>query len=126
MEKLYDRADIYDLIENEDRANIVRNDWKALLAGRAVATLLDVSIGAGAMTLPLQELGVTVFGSDLSSSMLEKCREKAAAKGKPLELKCCDFRDLSACLTAWQARETPWAMCQTRTWPIPFPKWTPM
>ena len=96
MEKLYDRADIYDLIENEDRVHIVRDGWKALLAGRKVETLLDVSIGAGAMTLPVQELGVTVFGSDLSSSMLEKCREKAAAKGMPLELKCCDFRDLSA------------------------------
>ena len=27
MEKLYERADIYDLIENEDRSRIVRNDW---------------------------------------------------------------------------------------------------
>lgn len=90
-----DRADIYDLIENEDRVHIVRDDWKDLLAGRKVETLLDVSIGAGAMTLLVQELGVTVFGFDLSNSMLEKCRKKAAAKGTPLELKCCDFRDLS-------------------------------
>lgn len=96
MEKLYERADIYDLIETEDRSHIVRNDWKALLAGRKIETLLDVSIGAGAMTLPLQELGVSLCGSDLSGSMLEKCCEKAAAKRKPLELKCCDFRDLSA------------------------------
>lgn len=49
--KLYDRADIYDLIENEDCVHIVRDDWKDLLAGRKVETLLDVSIGAGAMTL---------------------------------------------------------------------------
>lgn len=96
MEKLYERADIYDLIENEDRIRIVRNDWESLLVGRKVETLLDVSIGAGAMTLPLQELGITLCGSDLSSSMLEKCQEKSAAKRKPLELKRCDFRDLSA------------------------------
>lgn len=81
MEKLYERADIYDLIENEDRSRIVRNDWQTLLVGRKVETLLDISIGAGAMTLPLQELGITLCGSDLSSSMLEKCQEKAAAKG---------------------------------------------
>ena len=78
MEKLYERADIYDLIENEDRSRIVRDDWKTILAGRKVETLLDVSIGAGAMTLALQELGVDLCGSDLRSSMLEKCQEKAA------------------------------------------------
>ena len=36
MEKLYERADIYDLIENEDRSRIVRNDWETLLVGRKV------------------------------------------------------------------------------------------
>ena len=63
MEKLYERVDIYDLIENEDRSRIVRGDWKTVLTGRKVETLLDVSIGAGAMTLPLQELGIELYGS---------------------------------------------------------------
>lgn len=95
MHQLYDRADIYDLIESEARMEITGNDWKSLLADKAIQTFLDVSIGTGGMTLPLQELGIEVYGSDLSDSMLERCRKKALKKQKPLELRCCDFRDLS-------------------------------
>ena len=95
MGKLYERADIYDLIESEERTAKTRNDWKLFLAGRNIKTLLDVSIGTGSMTLPLQELGIEIYGSDLSEAMLARCREKAAAKQKPIELKCSDFRDLS-------------------------------
>ena len=73
MEKLYDRADIYDLLESEARSEIVRNDWRNLLAGREIRTLLDVSIGSGNMTLPLQELGIEVSGSDLNAAMLRRC-----------------------------------------------------
>lgn len=95
MDKLYERADIYDLIENEERSTAIRNDWKQFLADIKIKTLLDVSIGTGSMTLPLQELGIEIYGSDLSEPMLARCREKAAAKNKPIELKCSDFRDLS-------------------------------
>jgi ubiquinone/menaquinone biosynthesis C-methylase UbiE len=101
MEKLYDRAEIYDLIESEQRNESIRRDWAAFLGDRSIHTLLDVSIGTGGMTLPLQELGIEVFGSDLSEAMLARCREKAAKKGRPVE--CCqaDFRDL-ACWTGRQ------------------------
>ena len=47
------------------------------------------------MTLPLQELGITVYGSDLSEAMLSRCTAKADAKHNPVELRCSDFRDLS-------------------------------
>lgn len=95
MSTLYERADIYDLIENEKRTEIIRNDWKEFLADRPINTLLDVSIGTGCMTLPLQELGIEIYGSDLSEEMLLRCRNKAMAKQKPARLECCDFRDLS-------------------------------
>ena len=95
VSKLYDRAEIYDLIENEKRTETIRNDWKQFLGGRQIRTFLDVSIGTGGMTLPLQELGITVYGSDLSESMLSRCEAKAGAKQKPVELRCSDFRDLS-------------------------------
>ena len=42
MSSLYDRADIYDLIENEKRAEIIRNDWKLFLAERQIGTFLDI------------------------------------------------------------------------------------
>ena len=101
MSHLYDRADIYDLIENEKRTEITRNDWKEFLGDRPIHTLLDVSIGTGSMTLPLQELSIEICGSDLSEAMLSRCRDKAVAKQQPIELKCCDFRDLSV----WEDRQ---------------------
>ena len=101
MSKLYDRAEIYDLIESDQRTDTIRRDWKEFLGGREINTMLDVSIGTGGMTLPLQELGIEISGSDLSEAMLARCKMKAAAKGNPVELKCCDFRDLSC----WEGRE---------------------
>ena len=100
MSKLYDRADIYDLIDSEKRTETIRKDWIQFLGDRQIHTFLDVSIGTGGMTLPLQELGITVYGSDLSESMLSRCEKKAAAKQKPAELHCSDFRDLSC----WNGR----------------------
>jgi ubiquinone/menaquinone biosynthesis C-methylase UbiE len=101
MEKLYDRAEIYDLIESDQRTETIRNDWKEFLGGKPIRTLLDVSIGSGGMTLPLQELGIRVSGSDLSEAMLARCGRKAEQKGKPMQLKCSDFRDLSC----WEGRQ---------------------
>ena len=86
MNQLYNRADIYDLTESEARTEIVRNDWKNFLEDRPIRTLLDVSIGTGSTTLPLQELGIEIFGSDLNEAMLEKCRQKALIKQKPVHL----------------------------------------
>ena len=56
MATLYDRAEIYDLIESEQRTESIRRDWAAFLGELPIHTLLDVSIGTGGMTLPLQEL----------------------------------------------------------------------
>lgn len=95
MASLYDRADIYDLIETEDRFTAYRHHWERVLAGRGVRTLLDVSIGSGSVTLPLLELGVELYGSDLSGAMLERCRKKAERRGRSLDLRQSDFRDLS-------------------------------
>lgn len=90
MSYLYERADIYDLIESDSREQIIRKDWAAFLGDREIHSMLDVSIGTGTMTLPLQELGITIFGSDLSESMLSRCQIKAENKHIPIELKCCD------------------------------------
>lgn len=70
MDKLYERADIYDLLENEQRWQGVLRHWQTLLDGKDIASLLDVSIGTGNLTLPLCELGVRLTGSDLNPAML--------------------------------------------------------
>ena len=50
MTQLYERADIYDLIESEERTEIIRREWAAFLGERKIRTMLDVSIGTGSMT----------------------------------------------------------------------------
>lgn len=95
MGSIYDRADIYDLLEDEYRYNVYRRHWETLLKNRQIETFLDVSIGSGSVTLPVTDLGVRLSGSDLSEVMLRKCREKADAKNLSLELACCDFRTVS-------------------------------
>lgn len=95
MPTIYDRADIYDLIEDENRYNVYKKHWEAILQNRHIETLLDVSIGSGNVTLPLADLGVCISGSDLSETMLESCKKKAQAKNMDIELQCCDFRTVS-------------------------------
>ena len=81
MPTLYDRADIYDLIENEERYGWYKRHWEHLLQGADIHSLLDVSIGSGSVTLPLAQLGVALSGSDLSEAMLDNCAKKAEGRG---------------------------------------------
>lgn len=94
MASVYDRADIYDLLEDENRYAAYKKHWETVLDGKNVKTLLDVSIGSGSVTLPLVDLGVRLTGSDLSEFMLANCRKKAAARQMEVVLECCDFRAL--------------------------------
>lgn len=95
MASVYDRADIYDLLEDESRYEVYKKHWEIVLQDKPVKTLLDVSIGSGNVTLPLAELGVRLYGSDLSETMLARCRQKAQKKNVDIEVKCCDFRSVS-------------------------------
>jgi SAM-dependent methyltransferase len=95
MASLYDRADLYDMLEGANGYAKYRNHWKAILQGRKIESFLDVSIGTGNVTLPLADLGVTLAGSDLSPVMLDKCRKKADIREIQMELQCCDFRTVA-------------------------------
>ena len=95
MASVYDRADIYDLLEDEGRYEAYKKHWEIVLQDKSVKTFLDVSIGSGNVTLPLAELGVRLYGSDLSETMLARCRQKAQKKNVDIEAKCCDFRSVS-------------------------------
>ncbi len=95
MGNLYERADIYDLVESDERTNALVRDWKEFLGDIDIHTFLDVSVGTGGLTLPLHELGIELYGSDLSKAMLTRCQQKALDKGVDMELRCSDFRELS-------------------------------
>ena len=94
MARLYDRADIYDLMESEPRYQAFQSHWEKVFTGKRVNTLLDVSIGSGGVTIPLLDLGVKLSGSDLSEAMLERCEKKVKARGYEVDLRICDFRQL--------------------------------
>ena len=101
MSSIYDRTDIYDLLEDQTHWSAYKKHWKTLLQGKNVHSFLDVSIGSGSVTLPLCELGVQLAGSDLSEEMIRKCKEKASAAGYEIELRSCDFRKLSC----WEGKQ---------------------
>lgn len=101
MASVYDSADIYDLIENQERYDAYKKHWESVLENKEIKTMLDVSIGTGSVTLPVTDLGICLCGSDLSESMLARCRQKASDKGLSVELMASDFRDLSC----WQGRK---------------------
>lgn len=94
MTKLYDRADIYDLMESELRYNAFLRHWQDVLSGKNVQTLLDISIGSGSVTIPVLDLGIRLYGSDLSEAMLSRCEKKIRARGFTADLRISDFRKL--------------------------------
>lgn len=95
MASLYDRADIYDLFDSPKKDEQTKAHWRAVFGGKPPHTVLDVSIGTGGLTLPLSELGVTLYGSDLSESMLARCAQKAKDRGLTVDLRQSDFRELT-------------------------------
>lgn len=90
---MYDRADIYDLRSNQKTWDLVKEHMQELLKDTDIKTVLDCSIGSGNLTLGLAELGYEVTGSDLSETMLKRCREKAEERGIKVELYHSDFRE---------------------------------
>lgn len=95
MGKLYERDDIYDLLENQSRDTITRKHYEIVFSDRSIQTLLDVSIGTGSMTLPMADLGIHISGSDLSQTMLNRCQKKCDERQIPVTLKCSDFRTVA-------------------------------
>jgi len=78
-----------------------------------------VSSGTGSMTLPVCELGVELFGSDLSRDMLDKCALKAKAMGHEVTLVqsdfCCVAEKSTGSSISSPVRATPCPTCPTRT-----------
>ncbi len=95
MTSLYDRPDLYDLPDNEGKDKATKAHWEKVFSGKDIESVLDVSIGTGGLTLPMAELGIRLCGSDLSESMLDRCREKAKEKKIAIELRQSDFRNVS-------------------------------
>jgi SAM-dependent methyltransferase len=82
--KTYDRSATHSATDPVEAAA-----WRAALVRHlpsAPAEVLDAGAGTGAMSLLLAELGYRVTSLDLSSEMLRRAKEKAAARGLPLQI----------------------------------------
>lgn len=96
MEKLYDDAELYDMINSKEREEYCKKYWSSILEGISVKTIHDCSIGTGQMTLALGLLGYEISGSDISKDMLSQCEINAKKKSLDMKLTLCDFRNLSS------------------------------
>ena len=95
MKSLYNSTEIYNLFDTEAKYQNVKKHWEKLLEGKDIHSFLDVSYGTGSLTLPLAELGVSLYGSDLTPAMLASGEKKAQKKGLPVQLRQCDFWKLT-------------------------------
>lgn len=96
MTTIYDKAEIYDLTHTDKKNDILKEHYKGLLDPYQIHSILDVSIGSGNLSLCLSEIGYKLSGSDLSETMLNRCKTKALDKGLDIALKVSDFRKVSS------------------------------
>lgn len=94
MPSIYEKPEVYDLFETESKYSATLKHWSVMLEGKRIHSMLDISIGTGGLTLPVAELGIELYGSDINENMLDRCREKAKGKNIKIDLRACDFRNL--------------------------------
>ncbi|MDP7044922.1 MAG: class I SAM-dependent methyltransferase, partial [Alphaproteobacteria bacterium] len=79
-----DQGNFYDLFyeskDYEDECNFVEAAFGRFAAGK-VKTVLDLGCGTGGHVLPLAARGYEMTGVDLSQTMLDQARRKAAQAG---------------------------------------------
>lgn len=89
MDHLYDDADLYDLVAP------VFPEMEQFYVGQAGGPgrrVLELACGTGRIAVQLAESGAIVTGGDLSASMLEQARVRAAERGVGIELVRLDMR----------------------------------
>lgn len=87
---LYDWPELYDLVSPAD-PDMER--FYASAAGGQGRRVLELACGTGRLTLPLARSGAEVTGGDLSETMLDIARQRAAAEGLGVTLLPLDMRD---------------------------------
>lgn len=87
-----DYAAAYDLLYGDKDYEAEVELVERLLAGRGVASILDLGCGTGGHAVPLARRGYEVVGVDRSEPMLAHAREKAA--GLPAKFALGDVRDV--------------------------------
>ncbi len=76
-------AEIYDLVgRHQDRADI---DFYVEAAREAQGAVLELGCGTGRVLLPIARAASEIFGLDISSYMLRRCRERLARESAEVQ-----------------------------------------
>lgn len=91
-----DFADRYDLpITYIDRHDAqMAGFFRTLFDQHGIRSVLDCACGTGRQLLLFQDMGLEVWGADLSPAMLEQARKNIASAGRRIPLRQVDYRDL--------------------------------
>lgn len=76
-------AERYDWMKKEDPAR--QRFFQQLLAGHGVQRVLDCACGTGRDRIMFHDIGLEVYGSDLSDPMLAQARKNVGGLGIPLQ-----------------------------------------
>jgi SAM-dependent methyltransferase len=102
---LYAEPELYDMlfpspvqghrVEDEARRERILASERFYLeeARRSAGRVLEMACGAGRLTVPIAQMGIEIMGADLSPTMLEAARVKAAAAGVLVPLVQADMRN---------------------------------
>lgn len=91
----YSRPDIYDIANSDKLDEVLVKYYSKIFHNKNVSTIFDCSFGTGNLSFVLSKMGYELSGSDISNDMLDAAEEKMKLKGLEIELKQCDFRELS-------------------------------
>ncbi len=80
--------------ENPELEKSYISYYSRVFDGCAIKTIHDCSFGSGNNTYPLEKMGYTVSGSDISENMIGLAREYMQKTGMRLPVSVCDFREL--------------------------------
>jgi SAM-dependent methyltransferase len=92
---LYSEPELYDLLfpsaqgsaavqDPERRKRILASESFYLNEAGKAGSVLELACGTGRLTVPIAQSGVEIVGVDLSPTMLEIARAKAASSGSPV------------------------------------------
>ncbi|TYB32138.1 MAG: class I SAM-dependent methyltransferase [Candidatus Mcinerneyibacterium aminivorans] len=92
----YNYPELYDMFFTDKQHEKIKDFYRYVFEDKNIKTILDVSIGTANLTLPLAELGYEIAGTDLNKNMLEKAKEKFADKNIDIDLRICNFKNISS------------------------------
>ena len=89
---LYDDAEFYDLVHGGIAEPETLAFYEDKIA-RYGSPVLELACGSGAYLVPLSEKGVSIVGVDISVEMLDRAKEKAAARNLSIDVRKGDMRN---------------------------------